>query len=230
MKLINLFEEEHLENLAKILSGNKTYMFDGKKRTIHTFNDLRRYLARHNFKIKFVGSGLFSKGFLIESTNEKYILKISKNNGYYRNDGWFNFARYAKNKQHNPLFPKILYTGEILTSYLNQTVGIGLVEYLNIPNNTEKLANKIRKIFYYIIQKEFNVTTIDPDVFKMMTEKEDEMFNYLKANNITLEDAVEFCEVIIECFNEFKVLDIKSQNIGFRKNGQIVFFDPVAFN
>ena len=64
----------------------------------------------------------------------------------------------------------------------------------------------------------------------MMTEKEDEMFNYLKANNITLEDAVEFCEVIIECFNEFKVLDIKSQNIGFRKNGQIVFFDPVAFN
>ena len=130
MKLINLLEEEHLDNLVDILkSKKKEYFFDGKKYRIHDIHDLKEYFEFHGFKMTYIGSGYFSSAYSGISKNEEYILKISKSGSRFIKDGWFTYAKHIKGST-NPLFPNILFYGVIKSKIMRYDFGIGIVEYL----------------------------------------------------------------------------------------------------
>ena len=58
---------------------------------------------------------------------------------------------------------------------------------------------------------------------------EDKIFEYFKNHNASGENVNELINVIISLVKKKDMFDISVRNIGFRKNGDIVFFDPIPY-
>lgn len=189
-----------------------------------------------------IGSGFFSIVFdhRDSSRNGEFVMKVSHTG---QDDGYKEFIPVAqKYAAANSLFPKIEYFyefpgGEFVVFLERVTVGDNAIERLFLPL-AEKLWNKTKFFtrFQEVKQKYGFFGFFSFEIFgrvkwdpKFNPRQKASGYNYLieaaKLLNVSHDQLFDY---IVKTIHLGRRWDLHNGNVGYRKDGSWVFFDPIA--
>ena len=194
---------------------------------------LTKYVREsESLKANWLGEGFFSVVYA-SGTDPEFIMKVPRSSGSRKGDiypdAWTDFAKIAKQAaDKNPLYPKI----EFFHEFGNNDF-VAFIEVLNMVPES-KLDNESGTIYTRTVDKStyrfkdpmFSDVMSGVRDFFMKSSSEFELLanEFMKLFGISAVHLDEFFNSIAKLGK----LDLHAANVGFRKNGQIVLFDPVA--
>lgn len=172
-----------------------------------------------------VGQGAYAIVYRGDATENHYVLKLS-----YGPDPWNDFASYCYQNtgivDKNPLFPRVLF----YTSTPTWAGGVAVLEGLTVDHKKAEQLLGARSIFEFkdVMKQTFKalvppVGAGDPD--------DVEYAKLICARlGISPQNVISFYHTMVEVVGRtwLRNFDVHSRNIGWRENGQVVFFDPVS--
>jgi len=185
---------------------------------IKTFQDFMRFI-NERFTVRDVGEGAFSVA-KVGSKKADFVLKVSKGERVAASDSWPGFAKMAMKKHKtDSLYPKIL----ALKEYDSEKFGfftVGLIEFLDIDENRAARAG---------------VSPRRMNIFKELWIQHTKGTLSKVEYETTERDVQGFFGVPFKQLGKFLVdiapigkQDIHDGNVGWRKNGEFVIFDPTS--
>lgn len=179
---------------------------------LETFRQLEDYLLLQ-FNVKNIGQGSFA--YVLQSPGGKdYIFKVGRESA----DPFWEFAKVApKYFPKNSLFPDIKYLGSLPqdTDETNTQVNFAFIEFLKTsPKTLDQMARN----------KDLNVYDFYDLTYDIFSGSGDGHFEYFcETFKVSENDLIELMDVV----KELGRWDGHHKNAGWRKNGELVFFDPV---
>ncbi len=179
----------------------------------------------------FSDEGNFSLVFKSPSSNE-FVLKLSTK-GY---DVWPKYAQMVSENElykTNPLFPVIPkpYFKILPNGGLNGNAAIGFIEYLEM-DKTEIQAH-LHKAVEELPDRSSSIYAADPFIEGWYEYEEkgtspilDAICKYFKIDPVHM---IDFFNKVNPLNTGFRSMDLHAANIGYRKNGEIVLFDPLGY-
>jgi hypothetical protein len=198
--------------------------------SLNSVDEIAAYMEEHHGDHE-AYAGYFSRVYK-SITGGDYVLKISIE----PDDGWVAFAKSViRRNSSNPLIPSI---PKRYFRMLPDGRAVAFIEQLNIDQdkNITAFDDVIENV---VLQAPAYVMALDKD-----TTPFDEAFEEYKNNlqpifmeeicyvfDISMSHLEDFFNFITSIFNTGLVylLDVNIQNIGYRSNGDPVFYDPLSF-
>jgi hypothetical protein len=178
-----------------------------------------------------VGQGAYAIVYRGDATEDHYVLKLS-----YGFDPWNDFASYCYQNpgivDKNPLFPRVLFyisTPPWAPTRAPAWVsgGVAVLEGLTVDQKKAEQLLGARSIY------EFKDTM--KQTFKALMlpvgAGDAARADYVCARlGVSPQDVISFYHTMVEVVGRtwLRNFDVHSLNIGWRENGQVVFFDPVS--
>jgi hypothetical protein len=222
MRLQELFERADQANeVIGILQTGLTV--DSNSNIVDISSDLQfQDFLKKNYQVNEIGSGAYSVVHL-GSEGADFVLKSSHSGKSAHYDRWYRFAKIAKSNQQNSLMPKILFAGE---PAWNSQLKYGILEYLSM-----RQADELNEIaldafgfsdFFYAMSesREFYMMPAHARIPKKAQQVE----SFLDALKINPREFEAFVRAVDPNGN----FDVHDGNIGWRKDGSAVIFDPVS--
>ena len=177
-----------------------------------TVPEVFEYLNSKDKRIERIGKGLFSVVYS-KGTNPDYVLKVSKSGDHGKSDAWVDFAKIAM-RESGSLWPKILYGGTLGDGGI-----IAIVEALIIdPDRLDLMFNEKFGMPFEDVSDDLVYDIIDDD------PRSDLVVGAAELCRCSVDELIRYVRVA----HELGIWDLHSENAGFRRNGEIVFFDPVS--
>jgi hypothetical protein len=177
----------------------------GSFTTINSDDEFEDYLYQ-NYDLVPVGSGVFS---IVKAGagGRDFVIKMSLSARRAVSDNWYSFAKVAQANTHNSLFPQILFAGD---PAWRDEKKYGLLEFLEIREPSDHVV--------------FDATMDLAHSWALGSIPDNPgVFEFLKNNHINAKEFREF----VRLTDSLGSFDIHSGNIGWRKDGSAVIFDPV---
>lgn len=215
---------------------------DGKRLT--NIDEFAKWLASYANGI-IIGSGIYAVAWAGARTaaadysdadlSNQFIVKISKIAG----DPWRRFADhcYKNQGETNPLFPKIMHYAENIGWLGNSNYSIAVIEMLRIDRDRCYLAastlnRKPLKANFLLFMRATNhpIYKLEQQGNKNIDLLADVYMKRMGYKDLeTIRDFGEKMVAIcggIEAW--YEMFDVHQGNVGWRPNGELVIFDPVA--
>lgn len=186
-------------------------------------DDFSEFMDSENW-IKPLGNGYYSMVYGSKKHSE-VVCKVTEDS---HRDPWYKFAKIAqKNWQSNSLFPEILY---IYEGFEESTDAVAFFEHLDIAENMHYPSEVVYKPFRQAVETIlFNKLPNENNSIEYFNEnikRIQHIFDY--PPNFTPEIFVDFCKKAKNIWKYSYSVDLHEGNIGFRKNGEMVLFDPAS--
>ena len=220
MRLHSLFERER-EAINIIDAIKNGYLFDGEMYRIETEQDLFHCIQVMGYNVDPLGDGKFS--YVYRGSRNEVVMKLSRTPAAYSEDKWWDWAKLSKEPaRKNPMFPKMYYINALKHEATGQPIGIAFLEYVHV--NKDKLDDLALEMgfskFSEIIEE------VQRRANNRLAESYNNLQTYLKEFYIDIDDLISF----IKNAQQFGFVDIHSGNVGYRKDGSFVIFDPVSID
>lgn len=227
MRLSDILQlNERREQADTLISAIKLGMSPGGQK----FNGTEEFLTWvREIGGKEIGQGAYAvvyRGAEGKATDNHYVLKLS-----YGNDPWRDYANYCYQhpgiSDENSLFPHVLFYTDTPTW---ASKGVAILEGLTVnQKRAEKLIgapsifgfkDTMKRVFKALVPP---VGAGDPDDAK-------DAERICEQLGINPQDIISFHHKMVEIFGRtwLRAFDVHSNNIGWRANGQVVFFDPIS--
>lgn len=199
------------------------------------FADFKKQLKKA-YRIKKIGQGEFSDVYLVRPKSmsgllvgfkKDFVLKITKEVTDHSDvDGQAQFVKIVRdNRGRNMLYPIITHF-MTLDSKSGKEIDITVMEYLKVDDGssrTREAASLLQRYAELIDDLGYEEPHEDHEDFEEYEELVDDLDHEF---NVSREDLLDFHATL---YGEYDLsYDVAPQNIGFRKDGSLVIFDPVA--
>lgn len=216
-------------------TSNVTENADYMEGHFEDFADFKRQLKKA-YRIKKIGSGEFSDVYLVRPKSmsgllvgfkKDFVLKITKENTDHSDvDGQARFVKIVRDDRgRNMLYPIITHF-MTLNSKSGKEIDITVMEYLDVDESdsrTRKAASILQQYAQLIDELGYEEPDEEHEDFEEYEEFVDDLDHEF---NISREDLLDFHTTLYH--DNDLAYDVAPQNIGFRKDGSLVIFDPVA--
>jgi hypothetical protein len=216
-------------------ASNVTENADYMEGHFEDFADFKRQLKKA-YRIKKIGSGEFSDVYLVRPKSmsgllvgfkKDFVLKITKENTDHSDvDGQARFVKIVRDDRgRNMLYPIITHF-MTLNSKSGKEIDITVMEYLDVDESdsrTRKAASILQRYAQLIDELGYEEPDEEHEDFEEYEKFVDDLDHEF---NISREDLLDFHTTLYH--DNDLAYDVVPQNIGFRKDGSLVIFDPVA--
>jgi hypothetical protein len=217
-------------------SSNVTENADYMEGHFEDFADFKKQLKKA-YRIKRIGQGSFSDVYLVRPKSmagllvgfkKDFVLKITKENNSDHDDvdGQAQFVKVVRdNKGRNMLYPIITHF-MTLDSKSGKEIDITVMEYLKVDgdsNKTKAATGLLQRYARLIDELGYEEPHEDHEDFE---EYEELVDDFDHEYGVQRDDLLDFHASL---YGDLDLeYDIHAWNIGFRKDGSLVIFDPVA--
>jgi hypothetical protein len=225
MRLHQLYErrQQAVEIVGVLQTGR--VITDAGMMEIDSNEKFQQYL-KNTYQIKELGKGFYSIAHRGAGGHE-FVIKWHKDPRTGALDAWYRFAEVAKKKYvTNTLYPEILFAGK--PAWATQSnIQFAILEHLDIRSEVE-LNELSTEILGQGTKLEFKVGmqwAMETAKKGFKTSDSDTVRHFFDVLNIDPDEIAEFAQDIS---NLGGFPDVHPGNIGWRKNGQTVIFDPIS--
>lgn len=211
--------------VARLLDTDNPTMVAGNGEVIeiNNYDDFVNYYLMFATEATKIGKGSFSDAYA--SKDKQWVLKAANTEDWY--DPFHDYVALAqKSAGKNSLLPKILWSGEkwqrkfVILEYVNVFAKLDPIPILSktYPNTTHPGTYFTRDLQMLAYGEHDRLLRSVMEVDKVLKSYKSSYKDYM--------DWVDLCSKNLEVFPNGA--DIHSYNMGVRKDGSLVIFDPVA--
>ena len=222
MKISNLYES-NISSLITFLKSEDSYEYEGNVKEIKSIENLIEYLNVNGYELRPLQGGSHADVYKIGSS--EYVLRVSKPNQLH-NDLWWDWCKVIKDHHTSSLMPKILFSKSyyyeekmvLAKAAIMEHVDLLAAHRLGLKTRLYRFEPYIIHLYHYIIGEKIDQWQIT----------DQEAFNVLKSVGASYNDILKFVESVKSVIGtDVHLLDVHSRNLGLRRDGSLVVFDPI---
>lgn len=216
--------------IVAVLQTGEYVNQNGERVPVTSDRDFIKYI-RSQHRASLLDKGLHSVVFVARGGAKECVLKSTERPEH---DRFYNFARVSQENTSNPLFPKILYSGIAPWGW-----GYAIIEHLKIGKfgQFDRAATALLQMYADDFQ-ELNAELQQSPSVSVSKFAETMVDTWQAAHDRTIHsghraflamigaDSDQFEQFVNQVY-PLGECDLHEQNMGWRTDGQVVFFDPV---